>query len=67
MDNPDILDPLFREAVSAIDAGDVSALERLLAAHPRLLRDRLDSPGAWLCAMIGDALEADCRQPYPRA
>ena len=38
-----IPDPLFREAVSALDAGDVSALERLLAAHPHLLRDRLDS------------------------
>jgi len=42
MDNPEILDSLFREAVSAIDAGDVSALERLLAAHPKLVRDRLD-------------------------
>jgi peptide-methionine (S)-S-oxide reductase len=42
MDNPEIPDPLFREAVSAIDAGDVSALESLLAAHPELLRDRLD-------------------------
>jgi hypothetical protein len=42
MDNPEILDPLFREAVSAIDAGDVSALERLLAMHPQLVRDRLD-------------------------
>jgi catechol 2,3-dioxygenase-like lactoylglutathione lyase family enzyme len=37
-----ILDPLFREAVSAIDAGDVSALNRLLAANPRLVRDRID-------------------------
>ena len=42
MDNPEILDPLFREAVSAIDAGDVSALEHLLATHPKLVRDRLD-------------------------
>jgi hypothetical protein len=42
MDNPEILDPLFREAVAAIDAGDVSALERLLATHPQLVRDRLD-------------------------
>jgi len=42
MDNPEILDPLFREAVSAIDASDVSALERLLSTHPRLVRDRLD-------------------------
>lgn len=37
MHDPEILDPLFREAVSAIDAGDVSALERLLAAHPSLV------------------------------
>jgi hypothetical protein len=38
----EILDPRFREAVSAIDAGDVSALDRLLAAHPELVRDRID-------------------------
>jgi Ankyrin repeats (3 copies) len=37
-----IPDPPFREAVAAIDAGDVRALEALLAAHPRLLRDRAD-------------------------
>lgn len=36
------LDPLFREAVSAIDAGDVAALESLLAAHPELVSDRPD-------------------------
>jgi peptide-methionine (S)-S-oxide reductase len=42
MDHPEIPDPQFREAVSAIDAGDVSALERLLAAHPELVRDRID-------------------------
>lgn len=42
MDNPDLLDPRFREAVDAIDAGDLSGLERLLAAHPELVRDRLD-------------------------
>jgi hypothetical protein len=42
MEHPEILDPQFREAVSAIDAGDVSALERLLAAHPRLVRERID-------------------------
>ncbi|UVI29404.1 ankyrin repeat domain-containing protein [Paenibacillus spongiae] len=36
------LDPLFRRAVSAIDAGDVSELERLLAKHPSLIRDRME-------------------------
>jgi peptide-methionine (S)-S-oxide reductase len=38
----EIPDPLFQEAVHAIDAGDVRALERLLADHPNLVRDRLD-------------------------
>ncbi|HKI05793.1 MAG TPA: ankyrin repeat domain-containing protein [Thermoanaerobaculia bacterium] len=42
MEDLEIPDPLFREAVSAIDAGDVSALERLLATHPELVRDRID-------------------------
>lgn len=42
MDRPEIPDPVFREAVSAIDAGDVGALVRLLAAHSRLVHDRLD-------------------------
>jgi ankyrin repeat protein len=42
MDNAEIPDPVFREAVSTIDAGDVSALERLVAAHPGLVRDRID-------------------------
>jgi peptide-methionine (S)-S-oxide reductase len=36
------VDPSFREAVAAIDTGDLAALERLLAAHPELLRDRAD-------------------------
>lgn len=64
MNNPDTLDSLFHEAVSAIDAGDVNALERLLSEHPRLVRDRLDSPGAWLRDKVGDALGGFFRQPY---
>ena len=64
MHNPEPLDALFREAVSAIDAGDVSALERLLATHPRLVRDRLDSPGAWLRDKVGNALEGFFEKPY---
>ncbi len=39
---PTIRDPLFQEAVSAIDAGDVSTLERLLATHPGLVSARAD-------------------------
>lgn len=34
---------LFRQAVAAIDAGDAAALEGLLTAHPRLLREREES------------------------
>src|SRR5262245_628844 len=64
MDDAEMLDSLFREAVSAIDAGDVTTLERLLAAHPRLVRDRLDTPGAWLRDQVGGALDGFFRQPY---
>jgi peptide-methionine (S)-S-oxide reductase len=65
MEDPEVLDSLFREAVSAMDAGDMATLERLLVAHPRLVRDRLDAPGAWLRDMVGDgALDGFFRQPY---
>jgi ankyrin repeat protein len=64
MHDPEILDSLFREAVSAIDAGDVATLERLLAAHPRLVHDRLDSPGTWLRDQVGRALDGFFREPY---
>ncbi len=61
---PDPLDPLFREAVAAIDAGDVTTLERLLAAHPRLVHDRLNPPGAWLRERVGGALDGFFQRPY---
>src|SRR5688572_962262 len=64
MDDPEILDSLFQEAVSAIDAGDVTTLERLLAANPRLVRDRLHAPGAWLRDKVGGALDGFFQQPY---
>jgi peptide-methionine (S)-S-oxide reductase len=64
MDRPDSLDALFRQAVSAIDAGDVAALEQQLEAHPILARDRLDSPGPWLRDKVGDALEGFFARPY---
>ncbi len=63
-DNSASLDAHFREAVAAIDAGDVSGLERLIAAHPALVRERLASPGAWLRDKIGDALEGFFQRPY---
>lgn len=64
MKDAELLDTLFREAVAAIDAGDVVALERLLVQHPRLVRDRLKSPGAWLRGQIGSALDGFFRRPY---
>jgi peptide-methionine (S)-S-oxide reductase len=38
------MDALFSEAVSAIDAGDVKALKKILADHPELLQHRLETP-----------------------
>ena len=58
------LDSLFREAVSAIDAGDVAELERLLTAHPELARERLQSPGRWLRDKVGGALDGFFQRPY---
>jgi Ankyrin repeats (3 copies) len=64
MDPAPPLDSLFREAVSAIDAGDLASLERLLAMHPELVRARLDSPGAWLRDKVGSALDGFFGRPY---
>jgi hypothetical protein len=44
MNNDDIKDPIFREAVEAIDTGNIVVLESLLTKHPRLLREPLDRP-----------------------
>lgn len=58
--NAVISDPLFREAVEAIDSGDVSTLENMLRAYPNLVRDRLDEPGGgyfknpYLLWFVGD-------------
>ncbi len=58
------LDSLFREAVAAIDAGDVAALQRLTSEHPRLVRDRLKAPGPWLRDKVGGALKGFFAKPY---
>jgi peptide-methionine (S)-S-oxide reductase len=58
------LDELFREAVAAIDAGDVPTLERLLRQHPELASARLESPGAWLRDQVGNALDGFFERPY---
>jgi hypothetical protein len=57
-------DALFREAVAAIDVGDVAALERLIAANPSLVSERLEAPGAWLQDGVGKALEGFFNRPY---
>ncbi|SEM12278.1 Ankyrin repeat-containing protein [Chitinophaga rupis] len=44
MDKPEIPHPLFREAIAAIDAGDTTALEQLLAQHPEIVSERLEVP-----------------------
>jgi hypothetical protein len=44
MQNFDITDPLFREAVEAIDAGDETLLQQLLDKNPQLISKRLDHP-----------------------
>lgn len=59
-----MLDELFRSAVGAIDAGDVTELERLVTEHPMLVRDRLDAPGAWLRDKVGGALDGFFQKPY---
>lgn len=44
MNNADITDPLFLQAVEAIDRGDIVLLEELLTQNKRLVRERLDYP-----------------------
>jgi len=44
MKNSDIADPLFREAVEAIDTGNIEKLEQLLQQYPQLVTKHLDTP-----------------------
>lgn len=44
MQTADITDPLFREAVEAIDGGDITTVALLLQQHPGLATKRLDKP-----------------------
>src|SRR5215831_2970268 len=44
MKNSEITDPLFREAVEAIDAGDINTLKHLLDQHTLLVSQRLNVP-----------------------
>jgi len=58
------LDDLFHQALDAIDAGDLHALERLLREHPELVQERLTKPGKWLRDQIGPALRGFFKDPY---
>jgi ankyrin repeat protein len=40
-----ILDPIFRSAVAALDAGDVEGLRTILRKHPGLVRQRAEEEG----------------------
>ena len=57
-------DTLFQRAVAVVDDGDIAALERLLAAEPSLVRERLESPGEWLRSQVGEALDGFFERPY---
>lgn len=41
MQTSDITDPIFLQAVKAIDSGDITMLEKLITANPQLVTDRL--------------------------
>ena len=58
------IDSLFREAVSYIDAGQLSELQSLLATHPLLVAQRLESAGDWLRSLVDGALEGYFKDPY---
>jgi ankyrin repeat protein len=44
MKNAEITNPLFHEAVEAIDSGNITALQQLLETNPGLVTRRLDVP-----------------------
>src|ERR1041385_5626360 len=58
------LDESFREAVTAIGAGNLEGLQSLITAQPELVRERLTSPGAWLRDKVGNALDGFFQRPY---
>jgi peptide-methionine (S)-S-oxide reductase len=60
----DDIDTSFREAVVAMDAGDLAGLERLIAATPALVHERLEAPGSWLRDRVGGAVDGFFQRPY---
>ena len=58
------LDAYFREAVAALDAGNIGKLEQLIGATPALVCERLAVPGAWLRDKVGASLNGFFQRPY---
>lgn len=54
----------WHQAVAAIDAGDIPALQRTLAAHPFLVLERLEGSPGWLRRQVGDAVDGFFARPY---
>ncbi len=50
LDRRAIADPVFRNAVDALQRGDCVELARLIDAHPRILRERIIGPDAYRLA-----------------
>ena len=64
MDATSDLSDRFLQAVTAIDAGDLAALETILSSHPHLATGRLEGSPQWLRAQAGDALDGFFARPY---
>lgn len=64
LDDSASFDARMRDAVAAVDAGDVARLEQLISAHPALVQQRLASPGPWLRDVVGRALDDFFLRPY---
>ncbi|HEX5069404.1 MAG TPA: hypothetical protein VFV78_04245 [Vicinamibacterales bacterium] len=60
------LDGLFHQALDAIDAGDVAALERVLRDHPELVQKRLTRSGKWLKDQMGGSIPRVMKDPYSK-
>jgi peptide-methionine (S)-S-oxide reductase len=64
MDERTKQDAAFQAAVAAMDAGDIECLERIVAARPALVHERLESPGPWLREKVGGALDGFFQRPF---
>jgi hypothetical protein len=61
---PDQIDTSFRNAVTAIDAGDIQTLTHLLGETPELAGARLKRPSRWLLDALGGTVPDFFAEPY---